>query len=293
MIIAEVGSNHDGSLERAREYIREAKRAGADAVKFQFIRKNLLVSPRCNVEDHQEDYPPYAAFPLKDMPDEWIPELKSLADSEGIEFFCTPFSLGAVDVLESAGVKTYKIASGDITFLPLLEKVGRTKKKVILATGASHLEEVRTALTTLNAAGSKDVVLLHCVSNYPPKWEEMNLRAIGTLAKEFNLPVGISDHTPGSAIPVAATALGATVIEKHVTLDRASKGPHHPYAMTFPEFESMVQDVNHIRLAMGSGEKCPTMAEMEKQFRMRRGIYDPVTFLPAKEGVYLRPQHRP
>lgn len=292
MIIAEVGSNHNGSLETALEYIRASRRAGADAVKFQFIRKNLLVSPKSNVGGMQEDYPPYAAFPLKDVPDDWIPKLKETADAEGIEFFCTPFSLETVDVLEAAGVKTHKIASGDITFYPLLEKVGKTGKKVILATGASTLGDVRKAMEVLSGAGAKDIVLLHCVSNYPPKWEEMNLRAMTTLAEQFHVPVGISDHTPGSAVPIAATALGAVAIEKHVTFDRTHPGPDHPYAMTFPEFEEMVREVSNIRQALGTAEKNPTPAEMEKQWRMRRGIYDPVTFLPAEEGVYLRPQHR-
>ena len=292
MIIAEVGSNHDGSLTTAREYVRAAKQSGADAVKFQFIRKDSLVSPKSNIGSRQEDYPPYAAFPLKDVPDQWISELKTLSDDKGIEFFCTPFSLNAVDVLEAVGVGTYKIASGDITFLPLLEKVANTGKRVILATGASDLEDVRKAYTTLWEAGARDITLLHCVSNYPPQWEEMNLRAMTTLSEEFGCPVGISDHTPGSAVPVAATALGATVIEKHVTLNRANPGPDHPYAMTFPEFREMVTDVGHIRAALGSGEKKPTPAELEKQWRMRRGIYDPVTFLPAARGIYLRPQHR-
>jgi sialic acid synthase SpsE len=293
MIIAEVGSNHDGSREAAREYVCAAKQSGADAVKFQFIRKDLLISPKCNVGNRQENYPPYAAFPLKDVPDEWIVELKTLADEAGIEFFCTPFSLEAVDILERVHVKTYKIASGDITFFPLLEKVAKTGRRVILATGASDLEDVRKAYTTLWNAGARDITLLHCVSNYPPKWEEMNLRAMTALAEEFQCAVGISDHTPGSAVPVAATALGGTVIEKHVTFDRATPGPDHPYAMTFPEFSEMVATVRNIRAALGDGVKKPTATELEKQWRMRRGIYDPVTHCPADSGVYLRPQHRP
>lgn len=293
MIIAEIGSNHDGSFEAALQYIREAKAAGADAAKFQFIRKDLLISPKCNIGNRQEDYPPYATFPLKDLPDEWIPKLKALCDELSIEFFCTPFSLGCVDVLESVGVKTYKIASGDMTFFPLLERVALTGKRIVLATGASDMEDVRKAYTTLWNAGARDITLLHCVAIYPPRWDEMNLRSMVALAEEFRCPVGISDHTPGSAVPVAATALGATVIEKHVTLDRSSSGPDHAYSMTFPEFGEMVTAVRNIRLALGSAEKKPTAAEVEKQWRMRRGIYEPKTFLPAENGVYLRPQHRP
>ena len=134
---------------------------------------------------------------------------------------------------------------------------------------------------------------MHCVSNYPPKWDEMNLRAMVTLKETFDLPVGISDHSPGNLIPIAAVALGATVIEKHVTFDRSLPGPDHPFAMTMEEFAEMVKQVRQIEEALGTGEKVPADTESAKQHRMRRGVYNPVTLEPVEgeDGIWLRPQH--
>ena len=192
--------------------------------------------------------------------------------------------------MEKVGVRTYKIASGDITFTPLLQAVGRTRKKVILSTGASTLKDVENALNIFKKAGTKEIVLLHCVSNYPPKFEEMNLRAITTLKQTF----GISDHTLGALLPLAAVALGASVIEKHVTFDRNLPGPDHPFAMTVGEFADMIKQVRLLEQALGTGEKIPTQTEAQKQHRMRRGIYDPVTFKGAggTTGIWLRPQNK-
>src|SRR5690348_16996069 len=176
--ICEVGSNYNGSLECAREYVRAAKAAGADAVKFQTLRKDKLVAPRIYDKGAWVDNPVYKAFASLELPDEWHFELKRCADEIGIEFMSTPFYLEAVELMERVGVKTYKIASGDITFLPLLYAVGATGKRVVLSTGASDLLDVERALTALTRSGSRDITLLHCVANYPPRWDEMNLRAI-------------------------------------------------------------------------------------------------------------------
>ena len=293
-IVSEIGSNHNGDLDMAKRLVRASQQAGADAVKFQSLRRDRLVAPRILSDGQLVENPVYRSFANLDLPDEWHYTLKQTADEHGIEFISTPFYLEAVDLLEKVGVRTYKIGSGDITFFPLLEAVGRTGKRVILSTGASSLRDVERALNVLTRSGAGDVVLLHCVSNYPPQWDEMNLRAIVTMREAFGLPVGISDHSPGNLVPIAAIALGATVIEKHVTFDRSLPGPDHPFAMTMDEFGDMVRQVRLLEQALGSGEKVPTEAELAKQHRIRRGIYDSTTLEPTDDpaGLWLRPEYR-
>ncbi|MCL0029214.1 N-acetylneuraminate synthase family protein, partial [Dehalococcoidia bacterium] len=292
-IVAEIGSNYDGSLETAQDYIRAAAENGADAVKFQTLTKETLIAPRVLIDDEWVDSPVYQAIANLELPDDWHHVLKRTADEHNIEFISTPFYLKAVSLLEDVGVATYKIASSDITFEPLLDAVGRTGKQVLLSTGASSLGDVERAIDILSRSGAGDIVVLHCVSNYPPQFDEMNLHAITTLKEAFGLPVGISDHSPGSMIPIAAVALGATVIEKHVTFDQTLPGPDHPFAMPMDEFGEMVSQVRLLEAALGTGRKSPTETESAKQHRIRRGIYDPVTFEPTDgpDGVWLRPEH--
>lgn len=290
--ICEVGSNYNGSLDCARDYLRAAKRAGADAVKFQTLRKDKLVAPRIYVDGRWVENPVYKAFSSLELPDDWHFELKRCADEAGIEFFSTPFYLEAVDLMERVGVRTYKIASGDISFLPLLQAVGATGKRVIMSTGASALVDIEAALNVLTQSGARNITLLHCVANYPPRWEEMNLRAMVTLKEEFGFPVGISDHTPGSLVPIAAVALGAVAVEKHVTFDRGQAGPDHSFAMTMDEFADMIAQLRKLEVALGDGSKIPVQSELEKQYRLRRGVYDSSTLYPATDGrgIWLRPQ---
>ncbi|MDD5171009.1 MAG: N-acetylneuraminate synthase family protein [Syntrophales bacterium] len=292
-VIAEVGSNYNGDLHRALEYIKAAKACGADVVKFQTLCKEKLVSPLLWSDGIAIDNPVYKLFSNLELSSEWHYRFKETADAQGIEFMSTPFHLEAVDLLEAVGVRTYKIASGDITFKPLLEAVGRTGKSVILSTGGSSLADVERALGMLKRSGAGEITLLHCVSNYPPQWSEMNLRVLVTMKEAFGLPVGISDHTPGALVPIAAVALGATVIEKHVTFNRTLPGPDHPFAMTMEEFGEMIRQVRCLEEALGTGVKEPTASEQAKQERMRRGIYNPVTFVPTDEtgGIWLRPSH--
>ena len=293
-IVSEIGSNHNGDLDMAKRLVHASQQAGADAVKFQTLRRDRLVAPRVLSDGQWIENPAWRHFASLELPAEWHYEIKKVADEAGIEFFSSPFYLEAVDLLESVGVSTYKIASGDISFFPLLERVGRTGKRVILSTGASSLQDVERALEALTGAGAGEIVLLHCVSNYPPQWHEMNLRAIVTLREAFGLPVGISDHSPGDLVPIAAVALGATLIEKHVTFDRSLPGPDHPFAMTMDELGDMVRQVRLLEQALGTGEKVPTETELAKQHRMRRGIYDPITLEPTDDpaGLWLRPEYR-
>jgi N,N'-diacetyllegionaminate synthase len=289
--VAEIGSNFAADLDEARDYVRKSAAAGATSVKFQTLEREKLVAPYVLSDGAWVDNPVYQGFKNVGLPDEWHEILLREAAEVGVEFFSTPFYLEAVDVMERAGVNTYKIASGDISFVPLLQRVGATGKRVILSTGGSTLGDVAGALRVLRSAGASDIILLHCVVSYPPLWGEVNLRAMCTLQSEFGLPVGLSDHTPGSLLAIAARALGASVIEKHVTKDRSLPGPDHPFAMTFGEFEEMVSQVRTLETALGTGEKTPTSSEMKRQDRFRRGIYDPVTLRPALEGIWLRPRY--
>jgi sialic acid synthase SpsE len=292
-IVAEIGSNYNGDLDLAKKYISAAAECGADMVKFQTLRKDQLIAPKINMGGELKDNPVYQNFANLELPDEWHFSLKTSADQNNIEFFSTPFYLEAVELLERVGIHTYKIASGDITFIPLLKVVGKTGKDVILSTGGSNLADVEKALNVLTDSGSGNITLLHCVSSYPPRFSEMNLKAIGTLKAAFDLPVGISDHTPGSLIPIAAVALGACVVEKHVTFDRALPGPDHPFAMTMAELAEMVEQIRRLELALGTGEKIPSEDELSRQHRFRRGVYDRCSNQPANgdSGIWLRPEH--
>lgn len=295
-LIAEIGSNHGGSLDEAKRYIAASAKAGAQIAKFQSLTREGLIARKAQDAATGEwiDNPRYAAFTNQGLPDHWLPELKTCCDGNGIEFMSTPFDLGAVDKLEALGVQRYKIASGDLTFTPLLQKVAATGKAVIMSTGASYLEEVGAAIKTLQAAGCTDLTILQCTASYPPGWDDLNLNAITTLKAAFGLPVGLSDHSPGHLAPIAAAALGATVIEKHVTFDRTSAGPDHPFAMEMDEFASLAQDLAALATTLGDGEKRPAASEINRRNNLRRGVYDPDTGLPtdAANGVWLRPQYK-
>lgn len=292
--IAEVGSNFNNSLDMAKRYVRASAEAGANAVKFQTLKKDLIISPVTSVKGKVIPYTVYDIFKSAELPAPWHYELKKEADAARIEFISTPFYLEAVDLLVDVGVKTIKIASGDITFFPLLERIGKTGKDVLLSTGASTDEEIHKAVGVLRDNGAGCITLLHCVANYPPKWSEMNVRAIPTMARTFSLPVGLSDHSPGATIPVAAVALGATVVEKHVTFGNDLPGPDHGFAMTMEEFADMVLQVRRVEQALGHGRKEPSTEEIPRVKRIRRGLYDRGTGEPTdnvENALWLRPEH--
>ena len=292
-IIAEIGSNYNGDLDLAKKYISVAAESGADMVKFQTLRKDQLIAPKVIIGGELKDNPVYQSFPGLELPDEWHFSLKTTATQNKIEFCSTPFYLEAVELLERVGIHTYKIASGDITFIPLLKAVGKIGKDVILSTGGSSLADVECALNVLTKSGAGSITLLHCVSSYPPRFQDMNLKSIGTLKNAFGLPVGISDHTPGSLVPIAAVAMGACVVEKHVTFDRSQPGPDHPFAMTMTEFAEMIEQIRLLEQAIGTGEKTPSDDELSRQHRFRRGVYDQSSFQPVNDhnGIWLRPEH--
>jgi N-acetylneuraminate synthase/N,N'-diacetyllegionaminate synthase len=262
-IIAEIGSNHDGSVDEAVRLIEAAANAGADCVKFQSFKAETLVAPT---------HPGFATLQKLSLPKAWYPKLKQAADRAVVHFTSTPFDLEALADLVKLGVPAIKIASGDLTYTDLLKASAASGIPVLLSTGAAYLGEVDDALRTLRDAGGKHIALLHCESVYPATFEGLNLRAIETL-RMFGVPVGLSDHTPGSAADIAAVALGARLIEKHVTFSRDQKGPDHSYALTFEEFGWMVQGIRAVESALGTGDKVPVEPEVGERQWARRGVY--------------------
>ncbi|WP_304071594.1 N-acetylneuraminate synthase family protein [Maricaulis maris] len=294
-VIAEIGSNHGGDLDQAKRYIEASAQAGADVVKFQTLTREGLIARFVKGADGTvTENPKFAAFGNAGLPGDWHAPLMACAADNGVEFMSTPFSLDAVELMESLGVKRYKIASGDLTFTPLLEALGATGKRLILSSGASYLDEVTTAVTTLTRSGCPHLTVLHCAASYPPAWEDLNLSAITTLQKTLGLLVGLSDHSPGAMAPIAAAALGAVVIEKHVTFDRATPGPDHPFAMEMDELAAMIADLRNLEIALGDGDKKPAASEINRRRNLRRGRYDATTGKPDDHGTdWLRPQHAP
>lgn len=271
-VIAEAGSNHDGSLSIAKEYVRASAEAGAHAVKFQMFTQEGLVNPE--VPDGKGGWMPHPAWDLVktlSLPPEWLEPLVEECEKRKILFTCTPFDEGAVDALDRVGIKFYKVASGELTHALFLQKVGSKGKPVVMSTGMGDIPETKMALGWLKGC---PVSLLHCVSNYPPKDEDMGIRALTALGREFpGIPLGFSDHTPGSALCAAAVALGARVFEKHVTFDRTLKGVDHDFAITFPELKTLVEDVKRVFYSLGNDEKIPMKSEEGMRVNARRGIY--------------------
>ncbi|MFQ5479865.1 MAG: N-acetylneuraminate synthase family protein [Thermodesulfobacteriota bacterium] len=273
-VIAEAGSNHNGSLSLAKELIDAASLAGASAVKFQSFTAEGLVNPlRPDGKGGWEREPAFDVLEGLTIPWPWHLELKSMAESRGMDFLSTPFSTEVAELLYLAGIKAFKIASGDINNEPLLRVVASYGRPVILSTGASYMNEVEEAVSILTEAGAAEIALLHCSSLYPPDFNSVNLRAMNTLAERFSCPVGISDHTPGLAVTLGAVAMGAKIVEKHLTLDRKMTGPDHACSMEPVEFEQMVREIRHLEEAMGSPIKKPSAAELAERTGARRGIY--------------------
>lgn len=275
-IIADVGSNFNGSLHLAKEYIDAGKEIGLDAVKFQTYKAETLLNP---VKPDGHRWAAYDVVSKHELPLEWHRELFEYAEKLDVEFITTPFSLEILDELNNIGLGAFKIASGDLTFSPLLEKIAVYGKPVILSTGMAYMEEIEEAVHILMKTGVSDIALLHCVSNYPPKYDHVNLKAIRTLMKKFDLPIGISDHTPDDTTALGAIALGASIVEKHITIDKNLGTPDALFAMTISEFEGMIKNIRNLEKALGDGVKRPADDELYERQWARRGIY-------AKKDVY-------
>ncbi|MBI3011678.1 MAG: N-acetylneuraminate synthase [Candidatus Omnitrophica bacterium] len=276
-IVAEAGVNHNGDLRTARRLVDVAVEARADAVKFQTFKAERLATAAAPKARYQRRTPKDAESQLEMLRRlELSPQAhRALADycrRRTILFLSSPFDEESVEALARLEVPAFKIASGELTNLPLLERIARTGRPVILSTGMSTLEEVHAAVRALRGAGTTQVVLLHCVSSYPARAADANLRAMATLARAFRVPVGYSDHTPGVEVALAAVALGACLIEKHVTLDRALPGPDHRASLEPQEFAALVRGIRTVELAMGDGRKHPAPGEIQMAAVARRSL---------------------
>jgi sialic acid synthase SpsE len=283
-IIAEIGSNFDGSLEQAKYLVDLAKEVGADAAKFQSFLPDKIIAKkgfeRKTSFQAKWDKSVYEVYAEASLPREWHKEIAEYCRKKNIHFFSSPYDKEAVDLLSEIGVPAFKIGSGDITFLPLVEYIAKKGKPILLGTGASSMGEIEEAVNTIRAAGNEDIVLLQCITNYPSPFEHANIRAMVTLREAFQVLVGYSDHTPGSVVPLGAVALGACVIEKHFTFDKTRKGPDHPFAMDVPEMAAMIRDIRLLEAALGTPIKQLTPAETETVIIQRRSLFAKVD-IPA------------
>lgn len=258
-IIAEIGSNHDGSKDRARELIDLAADCGADAVKFQAFNADRIVSAYGFdglKTGFQQDWEQsvYQVYKDAELPREWLDDLVPYARNQDIDFLCTPYDYEAVDLLSDHNVPAFKIGSGDITWHNFLEYVAKQNQPIILATGASTVAEIEEALEVIRPH-NKEIILLQCVTNYPSEFDSANIRAMSAIGDAFEVPVGYSDHTPGNTVPLGAVSRGACVIEKHFTDDKSRDGPDHKFAMNVSEFKQMVTSVRKLNTALGSSHK--------------------------------------
>lgn len=276
-IIAEAGVNHNGDIKLAKKLIDIAKEAGADAVKFQTFRAEEVVTTDAKKAKYQRDTTDtkesqFDMIKKLELTKREFKELFDYARKKGIIFLSSAFDRGSVDLLNELGVPAFKIPSGEITNFPLLKHVACKKKPIILSTGMSTLGEIEEALKVIREEGTEEIVLLHCVSSYPAKVEDMNVKTMETLRYAFKLPVGLSDHTLGITIAIAAVALGACVIEKHFTLDKNLPGPDHRASLEPGELKEMVKALRDVERALGDGVKQPTVGEEENKKVIRRSI---------------------
>lgn len=271
LVIAEIGGNHEGDIRTAKAMIREAARAGADAVKFQTYKAEKIVA--------QTEEARFPHFQRLSLPDSAFVELAAEARANGLLFLSTAFDLDAVEYLDPL-MPAFKVASGDLTFLPLLERMAQKGKPILLSTGMASLEEIRAALDTIRRASGvsqgelrERVVLLHCVSSYPTAPEEANLRAIRRLRDEFGIPVGYSDHTLGILACIAAVAMGACVIEKHFTLQKKGRTfRDHQLSADPADMLELTTTLKVLATMLGSGEKVPMPSEQANLVSMRRSL---------------------
>jgi N-acetylneuraminate synthase len=273
-VIAEAGSNHNGDLKTAKQLIDVAVEAGADAVKFQTFRaEDMYVEDSGNVEYLDDERSIYEIIESMEMPHEWIPILHDYCSEREICFLSTPFDEQSAEVL-SDYVPAWKIASYTSSHHPFLRTLAASEKPLIMSTGAHNIEEVRESVAVLESADASGLALLQCVAAYPTPLEDINVRVIQTLAEEFGVPVGLSDHTldPVTA-PAAAVALGANIVEKHFTLDKSMEGPDHQFALEPDQLDKMVAAVRDTEAALGTSEKFVLDVEAELHDKARRAVH--------------------
>lgn len=276
--IAEAGSNFDGSLSLAKELVNAAKENGAEAIKFQSFLADKIVSSetfkgfKLSFQAKWEK-PVYQVYKEAEFPRNWHKEIAVYAKKQGIAFFSAPYDFEAVDLLAEINVPTFKIGSGDITWLEIIEYIAKKKRPIILSTGASTLAEIIEAIETIKKTGNQELVLMQCITNYPAKIENINLNVINSFRELFDCIIGYSDHSLGDIAVLGAVALGAKVIEKHFTLDKKKRGPDHPHAMEPQEFKEMVEKTRMLERTLGSRIKEVTPEEKETVIIQRRSLH--------------------
>ena len=287
-IIAEAGVNHNGSIATAKKMIDAAAEAGADLVKFQTFKAEALVIKSAEKTEYQKeitgtDESQFEMIKKLELDRAEHEELIKYCASKSIRFLSTAFDHDSIDLLTELSVPFFKIPSGEITNLPYLRHIGRLGKPIIMSTGMATLEEVRTTLNELLEAGAEkdQITIMHCNTEYPTPMEDVNLKAMLTIENELGVAVGYSDHTLGIEVSVAAVALGATVIEKHFTLDRTLSGPDHAASLEPHELKAMVTAIRNIEKAMGNGVKNPSPSEHKNTPMVRKSI---VAKKPIKQG---------
>ncbi len=285
-IIAEAGVNHNGDLETAKSLVEEAAKAGADAVKFQTFKAEALVTKDAKKADYQMETTErtesqYDMLKKLELTPDMHEQLIAYCKEKHIMFLSTPFDIDSLHYLIQCGVEIVKVPSGEVTNYPFLREVGRTGKRVIISSGMSTLEEIKEAVDVLKNNGSTDITVLHCNTEYPTPYKDVNLQAMLTIKNELGAAVGYSDHTQGTEVPIAAAALGAVVIEKHFTLDRNMEGPDHKASLEPEELRAMVRAVRNIETAMGDGTKKPSESEKKNIEVARKSI---VAKRPIRKG---------
>lgn len=288
-IIGEAGVNHNGSLELAKKLVDVAVYSGVDAIKFQTFKAENLVTKtakqaKYQIENLKEETSQIEMLKKLELSIDDHKELIEYCNEKGIMFLSSPFDLESIDVLDSFNMEIYKIPSSELENVPYLRKIARLKKKVILSTGMSTLEDIKFALNVLYSEGAKEVVALHCNTAYPTKMEDVNLLAMNTIKDAFKVKVGYSDHTEGIEVPIAAVALGAEIIEKHFTLDKNMIGPDHKMSLDPEELYKMVKSIRNIEVALGSEMKTVTNSEKQNYIAGKKSI---VANLNIKKGEIL------
>lgn len=285
-IIAEAGVNHNGSIELAKQMVDQARAAGADYVKFQTFQPEALVSRFAEKAEYQKETTGSGGSQLEMLQKLALTqadfrELKGYCDKVGVGFLSTPFDLDSIDFLETLDMDFWKIPSGEITNLPYLVRIAHTGREIVMSTGMCRETDIEAAVTVLRQNGAGEITLLHCNTQYPTPMEDVNLRVMDTLRRHFGVPVGYSDHTIGIEVPIAAAALGATVIEKHFTLDKTMEGPDHRASLEPGELKLMISGVRNVEKALGNDEKKPSKSEKENIGIVRKSI---VALREIKEG---------
>ena len=289
IIIAEAGVNHNGDINLAKKMVDAAKQAGVDYVKFQTFNPKKLVSRYAEKAEYQKETTGNSETQLEmleklTLTNDNFKELKEYCDNIGIGFISTPFDLESIDFLEQLNMDFWKVPSGEVTNLPYLEKIAKTGRKVIMSTGMCNMNEIEAAIDVLEKNGTSDIELLHCNTQYPTPFKDVNLNAMLEIKDVTGKAVGYSDHTVGIEVPIAAVGLGAGIIEKHFTLDKEMQGPDHKASVNPEELCTMVSCIRNIEDALGDKHKCITDSEVENKYVARKSI---VALKNIKKGELL------